>query len=266
MWLFGSIHVGTDEMYPLPGYVLDAYAEADALAVECDILAAQEDMSIMVAAMQKLLYTDGTKISDHISEELYNSAVEIFKENNAYMPAMDYYMPVMWFSLIDSFLIAGLGYDSEKGVDMHLMNKARKDNKPIREIESVMFQYDALASFSPELQVLLLEDTVANFDNPLAQASTKMLIKAWCKGEAKTIAALTAPKAEGVLSADQQALLEEFNTVMLTNRNLGMTEFAASALENGEKVFICVGVAHVVGPGAMADLLARQGYTVEQVS
>ena len=44
-----------------------------------------------------------------------------------------------------------------------------------------------------------------------------------------------------------------------------MTDFAEDALASGDEVFICVGAAHVVGEGAMADLLAKRGYTVTLV-
>ena len=34
IWLFGSIHVGRDEFYPLPDYVMDAFEGSESLAVE----------------------------------------------------------------------------------------------------------------------------------------------------------------------------------------------------------------------------------------
>ena len=44
-----------------------------------------------------------------------------------------------------------------------------------------------------------------------------------------------------------------------------MTDFAEDALASGKEVFICVGAAHIVGDGAMAQLLAQRGYTVTLV-
>ena len=82
VWLFGSIHVGIEEMSPFPAYVLDAYNEADALAVECDVIALQKDMSLMTELVQMMLYTDGTTISDNISPELYEAAVKILEGGN----------------------------------------------------------------------------------------------------------------------------------------------------------------------------------------
>ena len=44
-----------------------------------------------------------------------------------------------------------------------------------------------------------------------------------------------------------------------------MTDYAVDALASGEEIFICVGAAHVVGDGAIADNLRELGYTVEVV-
>jgi uncharacterized protein YbaP (TraB family) len=45
-----------------------------------------------------------------------------------------------------------------------------------------------------------------------------------------------------------------------------MADYAEEALKSGKEIFICVGAAHVVGEGAVADLLAQRGYTVELVT
>ena len=79
IWLFGSIHVGRENYYPLPDYVLDAFESADALAVEADIVAFEKDLGLQMTALSHLVYRDGSTIKDHISLELYEKAVEILK-------------------------------------------------------------------------------------------------------------------------------------------------------------------------------------------
>ena len=60
-------------------------------------------------------------------------------------------------------------------------------------------------------------------------------------------------------------LYEEYNKAMIVDRNKGMTEYAEQALKSGKEIFICVGAAHVVGKGAMAEQLRDLGYTVEVI-
>ena len=44
-----------------------------------------------------------------------------------------------------------------------------------------------------------------------------------------------------------------------------LADFAEQALSSGKEIFICVGAAHIVGDGAVADLMSQRGYTVERV-
>ena len=64
LWLFGSIHIGREDYYPLPDYVQKAFDEADMLAVEADIVAYAVDTNQQMQAMSHLVYNDGTSVKD----------------------------------------------------------------------------------------------------------------------------------------------------------------------------------------------------------
>ncbi len=269
VWLFGSIHVGTDDMYPLPDYVNNAYNEAESLAVECDIVAAEEDLSALMSIYQKAMYLDGTTIKDHISDELYKNSVKILEDNNYYFSMLDYYTPVMWSTFIENFIYTKYGYDSQKGIDMHLLNLAKENDKNIIEIESIESQFSMLAGFDEELQIMLLESAVEDYDSEESKAYLNSLVSAWVSGNEKTITELLYEE-DDTESADEYTeeeikLLEDYNQQMIVDRNILMTDFAENSLKDGDSVFICVGTAHIVGEGAMVDLLKDRGYTVEVV-
>ena len=265
IWLFGSIHVGEDYFYPLPDYVTSAYESADALAVEVDIVTFQNDLNAQMDSLRQLVYRDGTKISDHISEDLYNSAVDALKDLGIYNVALDYYYPVLWQNFIESSLYEQLGFQSDLGIDLHFLTRAHDECKKIIEVESAKFQYGMMADFSEELQVLLLESAMESYnDAEGTEESFYELVVAWTEGDEKAFAALLAEAPE-FESDEEVALYKEYNDAMVVNRNITMTDFAEDALKSGEEVFICVGAAHIVGEGAMAQLLAERGYTVEIV-
>lgn len=264
VWLFGSIHIATEDMYPLPAYVTDAYESSDALAVECDVVEINSDLAAATKLAAMLVYTDGTKIDDHISAELYDKAVAVLKELNSYNGFLDYYMPIMWSSSIDSMLYAEYGYDADLGIDMYFLNDAKESGKEIREVESAEFQYGMLAGFSAPLQELLLASSVETYYDPLAEESLKELVDAWRGGDANALVTLTTGDVSSITD-DELVLYEEYTTAMITDRNIGMTDYAEQALLSGDEVFICVGAAHIVGEGGMADLLEERGYTVETV-
>ncbi|MBR5826475.1 MAG: TraB/GumN family protein [Clostridia bacterium] len=264
IWLFGSIHIGKEEFYPLPDYVMDAFNSSDALAVEADVSSITGSAVGLAQSMKSLIYIDGTTIKDHISEETYTAAVAALTDLGLYSGLMDYYCPSMWWSLIESGMILQTGVDATLGVDMHLLSLADESRKEVREIESVAFQYEMLGEFSDELQEALLESAIEYADEAeLYEQSLNLLMALWATGDEEAFASyLSASDEDPGMSAE---LYEEYNTAMIINRNKNMTDYAVDALASGEEVFICVGAAHVVGDGAIADNLRELGYTVEVV-
>ena len=266
VWLFGSIHVGNDDMYPLPDYVNNAYNEADSLAVEVDVIDMEENAMDYVSDYQKVMYLDGTTIKDHISEDLYNDAVKILEDNDYYTSMLDYYYPSMWSSFIEVFEYENCGYDSKKGIDMHLLNLAKENKKNIVEIESASSQITLLGEFSEELQILQLEEVVAGYNTEESKTYLKDLVSAWTSGNEESITAIICEDSSSEdYTEEEMKLLEEYKQKMLVDRNILMADFAEKALKDGDSVFICVGTAHIVGEGAMVDLLRDRGYTVEIV-
>ena len=268
-WLFGSIHVGQDYFYPLPDYVLTAFDGADALAVEADIIAFEGDIAQQMEAMKCLLYTDGTSIKDHLTPELYDRAVAALTELGYYMALLDMYCPALWSSLVDSLMMETMeDVDINLGIDRHLLARAKDAQKPIVEIESAKEQYEMLAGFDPALQAMLLEASLDSYDNPMSyRVQMIMLLEMWANGNEEALITYmnTEEVPEGELTEQEAALYEAYNKAMITDRNNAMADYAEEALLSDKEVFICVGAAHVVGEGAMADLLAQRGYTVELV-
>lgn len=265
VYLFGSIHIGTKEMYPLPDYVMDAYHASDILAVEFDVVSAGKDLTAASQAMSTLVLTDGTTISDHISPELYQAAKEILDENHYYNAFMDMYKPIMWYSLIDSFSMMNADLDEIDGIDAHLLKLAHKEDKPIHDIESMESQYQMLSDMSMDLQTMLLESAVASYYNPLTPLQYLKMCHTWASGDEEALIAMISSEEESI-PPEQMALYEEYNQAMSGNRNPLMAQYAREAMACGKTVFICVGAAHIVGPGALVEILTQDGYALERIT
>ena len=266
LWLFGSIHVGMESYYPLPEYVLTAFDGSDALAVEMDIMAFEWNFPLQAQLLQKLMYLDGSTVQSHLQPETYRRAVEILEENESYNESFTYYKPVFWWSTIESLCMKKTGAQTTLGIDRHLLKRARNDGKPVREVESAEFQYGIMAEFSEELQIELLESSIALYDNWEASAADlQQMMDLWAGGDEAAFAAYLNTEAE---FADEQeaALYAEYNDKLIVQRNATMTEYAEEALLSGEEIFICVGAAHIVGQGAIVENLRELGYTVEIVT
>lgn len=263
VWLFGSIHVGKPDFYPLPDYITQAFGESEALAVEVNINEVDTAASLMTTA--KLIYKDFTKIDDHIDAETYSKAVQYLTDAGLYSSMLDFCKPVLWSSMIELIMAEKAGADTTLGIDMHLLTEADKAGKEILEIETAVSQTDMLASFSDELQEYMLWSTLALAEQGDETAEGfDELMNLWQSGDEAAFDTYLAGGDTSSMSEEEKRLNDEYNKKMLTDRNILMADFAEGILEEGRTVFICVGAAHVIGEGGIADLLSERGYTVER--
>lgn len=258
-WLLGAIHIGKEEFYPLPDYVMDAYESSNALAIECD----RKDFEKIFYYMQ---YTDGTTIKDHIDTQLYDTAVQILEEHNVREQVSDSYIPAAWAVYIDKCAYGKMGYEQQYGVDSYFENLAEEDNKKLLEVEGDEIHGKSMAKLSEKAQEMMLMSSVSGY------YSTESVLKSnnesmdmWARGDEAEIIEDTYSQTVADVPQEQKALFEEFYQVIRYDRNDHMTEYVKKAMVDEKEVFVCVGIAHIVGDTAMVDQLIEQGYTVEIV-
>ena len=279
MYLFGTIHVGDERTAYLPQAIYDAFAESDALAIECDTEAfdkqTEEDEELSDQVSDLYFYTDGSTTAEHVDEELYNTAIKYMKATGSYSMNTEYMKPSIWSNSIENFYLAQGGkITSEQGVEERLTKLAKEQEKPILEIESSLFQLKMMTGWSEELHELLLEEAVSYSGEEYFQ-SVEELFEMWCQGDEAALREYlssevdTSEMTEEELAEYEQykELMEEHNTAMSYDRNEGMLEKAIEYLESGDVIFYAVGLAHLLdSENGLVDTLRAAGYTVELVS
>ena len=272
MWLFGTIHVGDNRTSYLPQKIYDAFDAADALAVEFNSEAFDEEMEnneeLSEQVSNSYFYDDGTTTADHIEdEELYEYALKLLKATGNYNMNMPYAKAYLWSSSIENFLLAQFHpLSSQQGVDNQLIWRAQDQEKPIYDVESGLFQTQMLTGFSDALQEQLLLES-AGMDPLEYVAGTQELFEMWCAGDEEALAAyLNEEEDLSDLTPEEIALIEEYNDAMGTDRNDDMLDVAIGYLESGEVVFYAVGLAHLLAEDGLVNTLRDAGYTVELVT
>ena len=149
LYLMGTIHVVSEEKFSLPDYIMDVYENSSGVAVEYDIRQLEE-ISGAQELLQYTLYTDGTKISDHISEEAYETGKSCLTDLGMYAGVLDYYMPGLWLNQIEQSAIMSIKNLSSDGVDSKFIDMAEKDGKEIVSIETLEIQAYAIVGYSDE--------------------------------------------------------------------------------------------------------------------
>lgn len=264
IYLLGSIHAADKGIYPLNDTIMSSYNKSDYLAVEVDTVALTSDFDLQVSLAQKMLYTDGTTIKDHIGEELYTKMVAKLKEKGSYNSMYDNYKPAFFESLFENAIIVDADMDANAGIDMHFLKLAKKENKNILEIETAASQYDLLLNNPIELDKMMLEGYVESYDESISEM--KDLYNAWKKGDANELEQkLMSTSSEG-LSQTEIEMIENYNNTLINKRNYIMTDALEKYYAEEKNVFCVVGVGHVVGDQGIISLMEQRGYNVEKLN
>ena len=279
MWLLGTIHVGDERTGFLPQEIYDAFAASDALALEIDSeafdLQLEQDEDLQSKVSDAYYYSDGTTAKDLLDEEIYEIAVKFMKATGNYTEDTDYLKLSMWENSISNFYLQqGHQLHPEQGVEERLTKLAKEQEKPIREVESSLFQIQMLTGWSDQLQILMLEDMLAS-DAQEYWEDVSELYELWCAGDEEALRKELSEEPDlSELTEEELAeynaslpLLEEYDKGMNFNRNEGMLDVAIDYLESGDVVFYAVGLAHLLDESnGLVDALRDAGYTVELVT
>lgn len=262
LYLFGSIHAGTKDLFPLNDKIMDAYEDSDYLAVECDIVAFEEDIAAQMNMSQSMMYQDGSTIEDHLSAETFAKVKKYLEDTDSYYSMYVFFKPAMFESLLSLDAVEKSGMSADYGIDKFFINEATEDGKEIIEVESIESQMQMLANFPDgyyDFSLSMAVDSLREDDDPMGK-----LYKAWRKGDmAYFETELTDEYDE--LTDEQIGYLEEYNKAMLTDRNKLMSEAADEIFKDGKNCFYVVGLAHMIGEDGIVALLEDMGYTVTRI-
>ncbi len=256
LYLLGSIHFGTGQMYPLPAVMEEAFAAADALVVEVDMTALdpQEAARRMAAAG---LYQDGHSLKQALDAASWKRLADV--AGRLGIPVELLAMQKPWFAAMNLAVAAiqASGYDSRWGVDNHFMEAAAAEGKAIIELESFDQQLALLDGLSPAAQRAMLLESLYELEQGADYFSA--LLGAWRRGDAPALARLVEAGFED--TPEGRALYEAF----LTRRNRRMADRLEKLLAKGGRYFVVVGAAHLVGQEGLVQSLQARGHHLEQL-
>ncbi|MCL2204213.1 MAG: TraB/GumN family protein [Defluviitaleaceae bacterium] len=258
MYLFGSIHAADASIYPLPGFIMEAFHRSDYLAVEADVVAFSQDANAVASMTTRMLYADDRTILDDIGEDIHTRATAVLAQQGFPPGTLDAFHPFMWSTVLLAAVMDEAGMAAEYGLDMFFILEAMERGMGILEVESMELQLDIMLGLSPALWAWKIESTldIAEGADALLQMYT-----AWQRGDAAFFYALFAADHDDV----PDALWHEFYYELLVRRDVGMTQKARQFMAEGKKVFYVVGLAHMLGEDSIIYLLRNYGYTITRV-
>ncbi len=255
IYLLGSVHVGSSEMYPLAPVITNAFETTDTLVVEVDI----SEMQLTDATtnlLQTSQYTDGTTLQDHISADTWKLLAKTLKRRNMDIEALKLQKPWVITLMLMGLSIQESGFSPKLGVDHYFITGAR-GKKNIVELESADFQINLLRSFSELDQDKLLAQSLKDFDQ--GPQIFRNMLSAWQTGDTEKLHQLTT---QGV---DSDPSYKKIYDELFTKRNHSMTQKIDQLVQTGGNFFVIVGSGHMTGPEGIVELLKTKGYEVTQL-
>jgi hypothetical protein len=252
VYLLGSIHLASRDMYPLPGHIEQAFQNSTTLVVEVD-LNKMDQGKFQALLMANGMYPPDDSLWNHISADTKNLLVR-FCETNGLNPEMfARFKP--WYAAVTTALVSVQMSKQEfaAGLDKYFLDQAAQGMR-VEQIESPEYQFRVLASMPEAEQERNLRSALKNAGQ--SSEDFKQLQGFWMDGDAEKLDAFQS------LSLRDDP---EYAKRVYTDRNPSMAARAEQCLKTGERCFIVVGAGHMVGKDGVVHLLQQRGYKVEQV-
>lgn len=257
--LVGTIHLGSNNINFLNDDIKRIIDETDVLSVELNLSLKENIEKTQSSGYLK----DGKTIENYLSEDEINKLSSII---NTLSPKFNIkeINNLNSFSLIS--LLTNLCYAKAgilgNGLDLIMINgvklrKANGDNITINELEGVDYQLETInKTFTWEYLKKYLNDySNSNIDEEVDIA--KNLFNAYKTGDIEFI-----EESNNKMKNDNP----EYYKIMLTDRNIGMTNKIDELIKDGKNHTVAVGAAHFIGEDGILKLLEEKGYKITRVN
>lgn len=256
-YLFGTVHVGREDFYPLPAVVEKAYRSSQIIALEID----STDVQALNAAVAVAIYQPPDMLDKHLPAPLLGRLKGAMARIGVDYEQVQRMKPFMAMLMLTSAEYSKLGYDATLGLDIHFADRAVKEGKRIVQLESAASQFGMMDSLSPGLQEELLAVTLDEIESKQVSALVKEMLSAWMVSDLARL--------QRVLTEEERKLspgrAREFHNKFLASRNAAMAQRIDSLLKERTSMFIAVGAAHVLGEDGLVELLKKKGHRVKQL-
>ncbi|PHV10869.1 TraB/GumN family protein [Chitinimonas sp. BJB300] len=253
VWLLGSIHLGKPDFYPLPEPIESAYRQAESIAVEADV----SDSAAISALVPQAMLPEAKSLSGLLTKkqnQQLDTALERLALPRAFAERMKPWFLALSLSALD---MQAQGYQPQYGIDMHFLQRAKEDGKPIVELESAQFQFAMLNRLSDAESLAVLDATLGPVVRGELKALLEGMVDAWQSGDSESLQAVIEA------SSAETPEMRHVNEQLFAKRNRAMSEKIAG-LANVKAPLVIVGAGHLVGPDSILNLLQARGFRVKQ--
>jgi uncharacterized protein YbaP (TraB family) len=254
-YLFGTVHAGKADWYPLPPAVEDAFDDSRVLVVEADIT----DEEAMARTSSAMKYRWPANLTTNVPADEYVRFRRLLARYAIPEDQVIQLKPFMAVSLLVFSEWSRLGFVPNYGVDLYFLAKAKAEKKQIVEIEGVDTQIRLMDSLTNKENLMLFKGTLDALESGLTDEQVKGLVAAWQAGDPAAILEVARRYNEKIPGA------REFENKFIWARHGAMLEKIEGYLnQSKDRHFVAVGALHLAGPEGLVEMLRKKGYIVRQ--
>jgi uncharacterized protein YbaP (TraB family) len=255
LYLFGTIHVGARDFYPLEPRLAGLLKKAPVLALEIDPLADQQKLA---RAVQQ--YGMSVKGSSGLTPAWRSRLARLLKQYNIAPEAVASMKPWLLASVLTVSEFAAQGYDAALAVDAHLSQQAHEAGQKVVELESADSQMSLFDKMTAAEQLVFLQEAIAGIEDKEQADQAREIAEAWRHADVKALDAL-ALKAEQDDTFSGRFVQKE----LLDGRNPTLADGMVKLMARENNSVVAIGVLHLVGKGSVPELLRKRGLSVERM-
>ena len=252
-YLGGTIHVLSQEDYPLPASFELAYGASEMLFFETDMYALN-DVAVQQSLQQQVSLPAGETLQDYLDPVQYQALENWLRQMQLPSQAFDRYK--VGFVTIQMLMIElqRIGI-SAPGVDQYYFNRAVVDDKAVGELETIDDHLAFFATYGEGAENELIEMTLDQLES--IEIEMDAMRTAWRAGEINYL--------EAIYVASMKDEFPELYEVLLVDRNRAWMPALIEMANTSETEFVLVGIAHLLGPDGLIDGLEQAGFDVTRV-
>ena len=251
--LFGSLHVGKPDFYPIPELVQKRFDDAKVLAVEADVTVpeTQQACSKMAATSEKL--------ETILSADDYAALLGYVRA--AGIPDTAIEGRKLW--LVNLVLVGielgQLGVDFSSGLDVAFLRDAKRVKKQVVEVEGGQKQCAALAGATTAETTAAMTRFLASVRQNRMERRLAEMVDAYRTGNGPSLIRVVSEEfgdsAEGIAARRR----------VFDDRHPAMAEAIDGYFKQADRHFVVIGVGHMFGDNSLLDALAKRGIRAKRI-
>ena len=270
MYLLGSIHVGSRDMYPFGEQIESAMAKSTTFVYECDTTSADA----LASARARMILPEGETLQGKIGDALYEKLTQVYQKLGLKIESLQSLTPWAVVNTLAVYTTAAeMGEKSvaealSLGVETQVQAYAQQYQKQVAYLETLDEQLNVLEGFSTELTNYLLQSESEIILHPESARGMDATITQWPQWwRDGDVDAFASHYLNGYLEPGYEVVCTEYHHSLITERNERMAARLVQLLSDNETYFVTVGLLHVVLPeDSLPVLLQEQGFMVELLS